>query len=407
MNNVLANVNAVDKNTQMDIFELQSKLAFTTQKLDRAEQENTKLREQCQVMELKYAEEKATVRRLLERQLQEQKEKKELFNLVQELKGNIRVFVRIRPLLKSDGMTTSSIKCNDDEVTLTDKSFKFERVFCPKSSQIQVFDEVKALATSLLDGYNVCIFAYGATGSGKTHTMAGTPTDPGVTYRMLQELFDRITWRGDEYIYQLNVGVLEIYNETVVDLLSKEKTKVEVSIANKEVKIPKLTMVSVTEYDEVVKIMREGSKNRVVGSNNLNEHSSRSHLITTVHVTATHVLTEVSVTSKLYLIDLAGSERLKRTGASGDRAKESAAINKSLSALSDVFTALSQKSSHIPYRNSKLTSILMDSLGNENGSKVLMVVNVNPAAESATETVCSLGFASRARQVEIRAKKGK
>ncbi len=376
-----------------------------TQKLARAEDENTKLREKCELMELSLAEERAKLRRFMEKQVQEQKEKRELFNLVQELKGNIRVFVRVRPILSADGDTVSSVRCVGEQIHLQqDKlqkssSFEFERVFGSSSNQEDVFAEVKAMATSLLDGYNVCIFAYGQTGSGKTYTMEGTPTDPGVNYRLLQELFERISWRSDEYTFQVNVGVLEVYNETIVDLLSKKKEKVDVSIVKHQVSVPNMTWVPVTDYSHVVQVMQEGSKNRSVGSNNLNEHSSRSHCILTLRVTSTHVVTQATSTSKLYLIDLAGSERLKRTGTTGDREKESVQINKSLSALGDVFSALSQKSSHVPYRNSKLTSLLQDSL--VNGSKVLMLVNVSPSQESAPETLCSLNFATRTRQVEV------
>jgi kinesin family protein C2/C3 len=163
--------------------------------------------------------------------------------------------------------------------------------------------------------------------------------------------------------------------------------------------VPGLTTICVASTEQVVEILAKGYRNRAVGSNNINAHSSRSHCIVSVFIEGTNHVTRQKIYGKLHLIDLAGSERLKRTETTGDRLKESLAINKSLSALGDVISALAGKKPHIPFRNSKLTSLLQDSLGGN--SKVLMFVNVSPTVESAPETICSLQFAARVNKVEL------
>ncbi|KAL0481531.1 kinesin motor domain mosaic protein [Acrasis kona] len=381
-------------------------------RLEQAERENEQLRaklQQCETtFHLELGEQKIKFEKILERAAEDSRRIKELTNIIQELKGNIRVFVRVRPLLQGieNEDATSCIDClKDDQLLLKNKintKFEFEKVFGPNDTQSVVFNEIKPLATSLLDGFNVCIFAYGQTGSGKTHTMEGPADDPGVNYKILEEIFANVADRRDLFTYELNVGVLEVYNENLVDLLSDDKKKkIDVSITPTGVSVPNLTLTTVTDYQTTVGVIRKGLRSRNVGKNNLNEASSRSHSVTVVQCTCTNMSTNTTTTSKLYLVDLAGSERLKRTGTSGDREKESVLINKSLSALGDVFSALSQKSLHVPYRNSKLTSLLQDSLNNENGSKVLMLVNINPCVESAPESLCSLNFATRARQIEL------
>ncbi|KAL0477581.1 kinesin [Acrasis kona] len=339
----------------------------------------------------------------------EAKERRKLFNELQDLKGNIRVYVRVRPILPSDGSTQGScIETGIDEIRVRNveekKTFKyeFEKVFGVESMQSQVFEDVKPLATSILDGYNVCIFAYGQTGSGKTHTMEGNPKDRGVNYRTLSELFRIKEERKQDFSFDINVAVMEIYNETLFDLLGsskeKEKKKLEI-LMSKEISVPGLLLVPVNSPEDVINTLQGGYKSRAVGANNINEHSSRSHCIVSVYVTAINLTTKQKTIGKLHLIDLAGSERLKRTETTGDRMKESMAINKSLSALGDVISALASKKPHIPFRNSKLTSLLQDSLGGN--SKTLMFVNVSPTIESCPETLCSLGFAARVKTVEM------
>ncbi|GFH13907.1 kinesin-like protein [Haematococcus lacustris] len=344
----------------------------------------------------------------------EWEKRKKLHNTVLELRGSIRVLCRVRPLLEKEraGLEEGApdpVKVLSDEVMRVagekaDKEFEFDRVFKPTEGQEQVFDEVSSLVTSVLDGYNVSIMAYGQTGSGKTYTMEGLETDPGVNSRALKELFRLAEERAEDLKYKFSASVLEIYNEQIYDLLAggrdQDGDKLDVKQApDGSMYVPGCKVEDVASLTDVAAVMRRGKQNRSTFATNMNEHSSRSHLVLSVQVTATAVAGGSTMRGKLHLIDLAGSERIGRTGAQGDRLKEAQNINKSLSALGDVIQALQQRHSHIPYRNSKLTRLLEDSLGSS--SKCLMVVNVSPALENVAETKCSLEFASRARKVEL------
>mmetsp|Transcript_7707 Transcript_7707/g.12254 ORF Transcript_7707/g.12254 Transcript_7707/m.12254 type:complete len:485 (+) Transcript_7707:596-2050(+) len=343
-------------------------------------------------------------------------ERKRLHNLVLELKGNIRVFCRVRPKLKhesGDGCTNAIFFTADgrpeleenniaimDETKGTEKVFEFDRCFGPESTQEEVFDEVEALVTSALDGYNVCIFAYGQTGSGKTYTMEGSDSDKGINPRTLSRIFEQISERQESYSYTVEFSILEIYNEEIRDLLDpKSGKKLEVRQGQDGNYIQDLYLAGVKSYDEVIEYWGKARDNRTTFSNNINVHSSRSHLVLSVYTRGENRSTGVGSFGKLHLVDLAGSERLSRTGATGDRLKEAQNINKSLSALGDVIAAAASKQGHIPYRNSKLTHVLQDSLGQD--SKTLMIVQSAPLAKDAGESLCSLNFASRARSVEL------
>eukprot|EP00877_Chromochloris_zofingiensis_P015256 jgi/Chrzof1/9985/Cz04g23010.t1 len=297
--------------------------------------------------------------------------RRKLHNQVVELKGNIRVLARVRPLLeKENGSNSTSTPYNDlpvhatSEETLelssatdrTDKVYEFDKVFAPSAGQEQVFEEVSALVSSVLDGYNVCIMAYGQTGSGKTFTMEGPSHDPGVNTRALRELFRGAAERQAQVAYSFAASVLEIYNEQIFDLLSGSRDsgdKLDVKEGPEGMFVPGLRMEEVINIDELMAALQKGKQNRSTFSTNMNEHSSRSHLVLSMYVRGQRKDTGASWRAKLHLIDLAGSERLSRTGAQGDRLKEAQSINKSLSALGDVIQALQQRSSHIPYRNSK------------------------------------------------------
>jgi len=344
-------------------------------------------------------------------------ERKRLHNLVLELKGNIRVFCRIRPMLPhettlagneqavffpEDGrpdIAENNIAVLDDAKG-TEKIFEFDSSFGPKSTQSEVFAEVEALVVSVLDGYNVCIFAYGQTGSGKTFTMEGSETEQGINPRTLARVFELIRERANAYTYSVEFAILEIYNEEIRDLLDTTPgKKLEVRQGPDGNYVQDLALFPVGSYEEVIDIWGKARNNRTTFSNNVNEHSSRSHLVLSVYVRGENRNTGGSSYGKLHLVDLAGSERLSRTGASGDRLKEAQNINKSLSALGDVIAAAASKQGHIPYRNSKLTHVLQDSLGQD--SKTLMIVQASPLGKDAGESLCSLNFASRARQVEL------
>ncbi|CAM9642440.1 unnamed protein product, partial [Chrysoparadoxa australica] len=343
--------------------------------------------------------------------LKENKARKLLHNKLMDLQGNIRVMARVRPMLQVEEKSGRGVNVaeypTDEDITVskddvTQNSFEFDRVFRPDSSQESVFAGVQPLITSVLDGYNVCIFAYGQTGSGKTFTMEGSAENPGVNSRALTELFRLRDEMLEDMDYSFQISMLEIYNETVRDLLvqdSKVAPKLEIRQQNNSIVVPGLTEVAVDGMDEVMAQLAAGKLNRAVGSHDMNEHSSRSHMIFSVKVLGHNKHTGARVRSKLHLIDLAGSERISKTDAVGDRLKEAQNINRSLSALGDVIAALSNKQGHVPFRNSKLTYLLQDALAGN--SKVMMFVNASPAQYNVGETLCSLTFAARCRAVEL------
>ncbi|XP_042393559.1 kinesin-like protein KIN-14E isoform X3 [Zingiber officinale] len=343
---------------------------------------------------------------------EEMGKRKRLFNQLQESKGNIRVFCRCRPLSKEEISSGCHAiidfdAAKDGEIGTvaggtTKKSFKFDRVYTPKDNQADVYADASPFVTSVLDGYNVCIFAYGQTGTGKTFTMEGTENNRGVNYRTLEELFKIAVERKDTISYSISVSVLEVYNEQIRDLLatSPSNKKLEVRQAAEGFHhVPGMVEAKVENMKEAWNVLQSGSNARAVGSNNVNEHSSRSHCMLCIMVRAKNLMNGECTKSKLWLVDLAGSERLTRTDVQGERLKEAQNINRSLSALGDVISALASKSNHIPYRNSKLTHLLQDSLGGD--SKALMFVQISPSDNDMGETVSSLTFASRVRGVEL------
>ncbi|XP_029127714.1 kinesin-like protein KIN-14J [Cajanus cajan] len=345
-------------------------------------------------------------------------ENRKLYNEVQDLKGNIRVYCRIRPFLPGQSQSHTAIEFvgDDGELIVSNplkqgkenrKLFKFNKVFGQATSQEEVFKDTQPLIRSVLDGYNVCIFAYGQTGSGKTYTMSGpglsSKSDWGVNYRALHDLFHISQSRRSSIIYEVGVQMVEIYNEQVRDLLTSNGPQKRLGIWNTAqpngLAVPDASMHSVNSMSDVLELMNIGFTNRATSATALNERSSRSHSVLSVHVRGTDLKTNTLLRGCLHLVDLAGSERVDRSEATGDRLKEAQHINKSLSALGDVIFALSQKSSHVPYRNSKLTQLLQSSLGGQ--AKTLMFVQLNPDVASYSETVSTLKFAERVSGVEL------
>lgn len=342
-------------------------------------------------------------------------QRRKLFNTIQELRGNIRVFCRVRPAKEggTKGRVVEFPNANVGDhgrIALAGKQFEFDRVFQPSASQQEVYDETAGAVASVLDGYNVCVFAYGQTGSGKTFTMDGVDKDRGVNYRALRCLFDTAGEREVHSTVAISVSMVEIYNETLRDLIhrggsSSQSPKLEIckdasSASATAVHVPNLTEVTVRSTEQVWDMIREGSKNRSKGRTDMNEHSSRSHLIVRVVVECEDTATNLRMRGVLNLVDLAGSERVSRSNASGDRLKEAQYINKSLSSLGDVFCALTKAQySHVPFRNSKLTHLLQDSIGGD--SKTLMFVNVSSDESDAAETLSSLRFAERVSKVQL------
>ncbi|CAN6886188.1 unnamed protein product [Brassica oleracea] len=341
-------------------------------------------------------------------------ENQKLFNELQELKGNIRVYCRVRPFLPGQGASNTVVEHigeHGELVVLNPtkpgkdglRKFRFNKVYSPASTQAEVFSDIKPLVRSVLDGYNVCIFAYGQTGSGKTYTMTGpdgaSEEEWGVNYRALNDLFKISQSRKSNIAYEVGVQMVEIYNEQVRDLLSGILSTTQ----QNGLAVPDASMYPVTSTSDVLELMNIGLDNRVVSSTALNERSSRSHSIVTVHVRGKDLKTGSALYGNLHLVDLAGSERVDRSEVTGDRLKEAQHINKSLSALGDVIFSLASKNSHVPYRNSKLTQLLQSSLGGR--AKTLMFVQLNPDVISYSESMSTLKFAERVSGVELGAAK--
>ncbi|XP_037305329.2 kinesin-like protein KIF25 [Pungitius pungitius] len=440
----------------------------------------------------------------LERSLEEEREKcraerqrrKELHNTLVELRGNIRVHCRVRPLLPFDFVPSStcgsrptsseevvSVISNDTVMvncikTVQNKMFEFERVYGPEDSQEAVFQEVKPLLTSLMDGYNVCIMAYGQTGSGKTHTMMGSQNSwpqqeaqQGIIPKAAAELFRLISEKPAETL-TVEVSVMEVYNNEVLDLLARdaqgsgaEQRREVITDPSGTSQVTSLTHEPVHNASEVMQAVGGVLKRRAHCPTLVHADSSRSHLIVTLTVSSKspnaralarklqsaktemrrsaqkewwspgcrranagahrssndHLfastpsspcrspshspcpsprpsVSQAPFRTKLQLVDLAGSECVGMSGVTGAALWEVSCINRSLSALSDVLGALAEQRPHVPYRNSRLTHVLQDAIGGD--AKLLVMLCVSPTQRFVTESLQSLGFGARARQVQ-------
>uniref|UniRef100_A0A8B9X0S4 Kinesin-like protein n=1 Tax=Bos mutus grunniens TaxID=30521 RepID=A0A8B9X0S4_BOSMU len=417
-----------------------------------------------------------SLRDVTERWQQELRERLTGNLLLQELKGNIRVHCRIRPLLPFDDEAqepvspdssvsggvvhavddeTVLVECNRPGHALINKTYTFERVYGPAESQRAVFEDVCPLLTSFLDGYNVCIMAYGQTGSGKSFTMLGPhcqeelalPSEPrgdtGIVPRAAAELF-RLISEDPSRSPEVGVSIVEIYNNDIFDLLAKDGCRAA-SGAKRQV-LPTQqgkTVVcgSVRSAAQFLTLVGGGLKLRAKQPTAVHAESSRSHLVITVTLataasrpaaqqaavhpcqpgprspatgrrqsppvplrTRGHGLGRAApdrlgqVRATLQLVDLAGSECAGVSGVTGPALRETSCINRSLAALSDVLGALAEGRGHIPYRNSRLTHLLQDALGGD--AKLQVIVCVSPGQRHMAETLQSLGFGARARQVE-------
>ncbi|KAG7391861.1 hypothetical protein PHYPSEUDO_003067 [Phytophthora pseudosyringae] len=413
-----------------------------------------------------------TPEQLARKYLAERTRNASLLSRLQTVCGNIQVFCRVRPIINEElekkwgaklavnAVNQSDLAAMDirsDRLFPTDsdgksasngnmealansswKVFTFDRILGPEETQNDVFREVEPIAQSVVDGFKACIFAYGQTGSGKTYTMEGTPSDPGLNYRIISHLFQSVQLRGAIYtpependkdqddemnglngatessVYHVQVGVLEIYNDSLRDLINTTNPKtleIRHDSANGDIFVPDLTMATVSSPQQTIDVLRHAQTNRVTGKTNSNMHSSRSHSIVIVQISKrrpegdgadkdpAEFEAEEEGCGKLYLVDLAGSERVKKSNVSGEMLKEAAHINKSLSALADVMEALDKKLAHVPYRNSKLTYLLQDVLNSS--CKTVMIVNVGPTIENASETFRSLQLAERVRNIVV------
>ena len=290
-----------------------------------------------------------------------------------------------------------------------DQTFGFDRVFDENTSQEEVFEATtRNLLDSVLDGYNATVFAYGATGCGKTHTITGTVQAPGVIFLTMQELFERITERSDEKVTEISLSYLEIYNETIRDLLVPGGGKQGLMLredANHAVSVAGLSSHHPQNVQEVMDMIVRGNDYRTMSPTEANATSSRSHAVLQINVSQKDRnadINEPHTMATLSIIDLAGSERASATKNRGERLTEGANINKSLLALGSCINALCdpRKRNHIPYRNSKLTRLLKFSLGGN--CKTVMIVCVSPSSQHFDETQNTLRYANRAKNIQTK-----
>ncbi|KOX78475.1 Kinesin-like protein KIF18A [Melipona quadrifasciata] len=346
---------------------------------------------------------------------------------------SIKVIVRIRPKNQNEMQSNykTVVKVVDDKMLIFDPKeeqnpffyhgvaqkgrdllkkqnkelqFIFDKIFDVTSDNNDVFEgSTKDLICNLLDGYNCSVFAYGATGAGKTHTMLGSGEDPGITYRTVAELFSQIEKQSEQREFNLGVTYLEIYNENVQDLLHKSGPLHLRDDGRCGVIVAGLKIITIQNAEELLTLLAKGNKNRTQHPTDANEESSRSHAVFQVYINITNRLDGQVRQVKLSMIDLAGSERASATGCKGARFKEGANINKSLLALGNCINKLADGAKHITYRDSKLTRLLKDSLGGN--CQTVMIANITPSSFSYEDTYNTLRYANRAKKIKTHIKK--
>lgn len=315
---------------------------------------------------------------------------------------------RFRPLNEAEILRGDKFipKFKGDETVVIGqgKPYVFDRVLPPSTTQEQVYNAcAKQIVKDVLEGYNGTIFAYGQTSSGKTHTMEGKLHDPqlmGIIPRIAHDIFDHIYSMDENLEFHIKVSYFEIYLDKIRDLLDVSKTNLAVHEDKNRVPYVKgCTERFVSSPEEVMDVIDEGKANRHVAVTNMNEHSSRSHSIFLINIKQENVETEKKLSGKLYLVDLAGSEKVSKTGAEGAVLDEAKNINKSLSALGNVISALAEGTkTHVPYRDSKMTRILQDSLGGN--CRTTIVICCSPSVFNEAETKSTLMFGQRAKTIK-------
>ena len=352
--------------------------------------------------------------------------RRKLHNKLQELRGNVRVLARIRPAFKAEedaeidgfamesGIEGTSVSIalppstgtNASKNEMLQHDFSFNRVFDNTSTQMDVFAEVSDFVQSSLDGFHVSIFSYGQTGSGKTYTMTGDSSSAqgrGIIPRAVHQVLEAAhEARAKGWEYTIKTSYLEIYNETIRDLLadpgSDTKLEVRASATNLEERVSGLIIHPVERADEIDEVLDVALQNRSVAATDSNAHSSRSHSVFTL-LSGKNKARGVTMSGSLNMCDLAGSERLDKSKAKGDRLKETQAINKSLSSSLTYLARFTKRAPTYPFRNSKLTHLLQPSLSGQ--GKALMLVNLSSDASDAGESLCSLRFAKQVNQTEL------
>ncbi|KAJ4469405.1 kinesin heavy chain [Lentinula edodes] len=345
------------------------------------------------------------------------------------MSNNIKVVCRFRPpnsieqreggenvVAFNDDLTTVQLRSLQSSTGPDRDGFTFDRVFPMGTQQQEVFDYgVKDIVKDVINGYNGTVFAYGQTGSGKTFTMMGADIDSdelkGIIPRITEQIFQSIVESDAHLEYMVKVSYMEIYLEKIRDLLAPQNDNLQVhEEKSKGVYVKNLSDYYVSSAREVYEIMRTGGAARVVSSTNMNAESSRSHSIFLITILQRNTESGAAKTGNLYLVDLAGSEKVGKTGASGQTLEEAKKINKSLSALGMVINALTDPKArnrfltppilvkYIPYRDSKLTRILQESLGGN--SRTTLIINCSPSSYNESETLSTLRFGIRAKSIK-------
>lgn len=336
--------------------------------------------------------------------------------------GNVIVVCRFRPLNQNELNHGGSTVCadfhpNKKSVTIETKGdgtvnkneFTFDRVFDTNTAQIDVYNHAaKPIIESVMEGFNGTVFAYGQTGSGKTFTMQGPDIEDlemqGIVPRMVRTVFNRIDNSSENIEFTVKVSMMEIYMEKIRDLLDPTKSNMQIKVdKNKGIYVADLTERYIGSDLDVYDIMRIGNDNRKVASTSMNDQSSRSHSIFVMTIHQTNLDDQTCKTGVLYLVDLAGSEKVGKTGAKGHTLDEAKGINKSLSTLGKVINSLTDgKSKHIPYRESKLTRILSESLGGN--ARTALIITCSPSVYNDMETISTLRFGTAARNIKNKPK---
>lgn len=323
---------------------------------------------------------------------------------------SIKVVARFRPLNDSEERAGSKFvvtfpQNKDDQlVNIGGKVYQFDAILKPNVTQEKVYNyAAKDIVKDVLNGYNGTIFAYGQTSSGKTHTMEGVIGDPtlqGIIPRIIQDIFNHIYNMEENLEFHIKVSYFEIYMDKIRDLLDVSKVNLAVHEDKNRVPFVKgATERFVSSPEEVLEVIEMGKSNRHVAVTNMNEHSSRSHSVFLIQVKQENIESQKKLLGKLYLVDLAGSEKVGKTGAEGVVLDEAKNINKSLSALGNVISALADSSkTHVPYRDSKLTRILQESLGGN--ARTTIIICCSPASFNEPETKSTLDFGKRAKTVK-------
>ncbi|EFP12563.1 hypothetical protein CRE_29807 [Caenorhabditis remanei] len=378
-------------------------------KLDLVENCKITLEEQLKVLKVNMQQKTAHNEEMCQQLNEKEATLRKLHNDVVDMRGQIRVAVRVRPMLKAeeessnDGIEYPAVNAIAiNQGTKKGTTLMFEKVFTPLFSQKDVFVNIEDFILSALHGYNVGLIAFGQTGSGKTHTMRGgdAEEEEGIIPRAATFLFrESKKLEATGWKFEFSLSFLEIYNNEAYDLLNNHAA-VKLRLVNQTVTLDGLSDHPLAKQSEIGSLLRTADKNRKTAATKCNEYSSRSHAIYMWKIKAHQQATGISTSSMLKLVDLAGSERAKESGVIGQQFKEMTNINQSLSVLQKCISLQKSKSQHVPYRDSKLTQVLMDCLGAGN-SKTMVVVNINPCNDQATESKRSIEFASKMRETHI------